>query len=179
MSLHPERWTLTTHSSDSLVTLSAGSGVTAGGVTELLNISSATYSGGRISWSSSSALYMVKRDQMKEFDFHSPEGFHDAIRAYGLPTSIIGLATCWARTAYGLTKLFIINGLTKQGGNLSPCKCVLTASLLNWWLKDRREKNSKSLKITTLNHRAGTSYGGKIQGGTCWIHRFVFASANF
>ena len=30
-------------------------------------------------------IYVIKRDQMKGFDFLSPTGFHDAIEAYGLP----------------------------------------------------------------------------------------------
>ncbi|KAF8164064.1 hypothetical protein BJ912DRAFT_1035130 [Pholiota molesta] len=30
-------------------------------------------------------VYAIKRDQMKGFDYLSPDGFYDAIRAYGLP----------------------------------------------------------------------------------------------
>ncbi|KAF8157252.1 hypothetical protein B0H34DRAFT_675560 [Crassisporium funariophilum] len=36
-------------------------------------------------------IYAIKRDQMKGFDYLSPNGFYDAIRAYGLPESIIDL----------------------------------------------------------------------------------------
>ena len=36
-------------------------------------------------------VFALKRDQMKGFDYLSPEGFYDAIRAYGLPESIIDL----------------------------------------------------------------------------------------
>lgn len=36
-------------------------------------------------------VYALKRDQMKGFDYLSPEGFYDAVRAYGLPESIIDL----------------------------------------------------------------------------------------
>jgi hypothetical protein len=36
-------------------------------------------------------VYAIKRDQMKGFDYLSPDGFYDAIKAYGLPHSIITL----------------------------------------------------------------------------------------
>ena len=36
-------------------------------------------------------VYALKRDQMKGFDYLSPEGFYDAVHAYGLPESIIDL----------------------------------------------------------------------------------------
>ncbi|KAK0461552.1 hypothetical protein IW261DRAFT_1576679 [Armillaria novae-zelandiae] len=38
-------------------------------------------------------VWCIKRDQMKGFDYLSPQGFHDVIRAYGLPSSIIDLDT--------------------------------------------------------------------------------------
>ena len=34
-------------------------------------------------------VYTIQRDQMKGFDYLSPNGFYDAIRAYGLPDEII------------------------------------------------------------------------------------------
>jgi hypothetical protein len=37
-------------------------------------------------------IYAVKRDQMKGFDYLAPEGFYDAVLAYGLPQSTMGLA---------------------------------------------------------------------------------------
>lgn len=36
-------------------------------------------------------VYCIKRDQLKGFDYLAPQGFQDAIRAYGLPESIIHL----------------------------------------------------------------------------------------
>jgi len=36
-------------------------------------------------------VFALKRDQMKGFNYLSPEGFYDAVRAYGLPESIIDL----------------------------------------------------------------------------------------
>ncbi|KAK0436140.1 hypothetical protein EV421DRAFT_1662747, partial [Armillaria borealis] len=38
-------------------------------------------------------VWCIKRDQMKRFDYLSLQGFHDAIRAYGLPSDIIKLDT--------------------------------------------------------------------------------------
>ena len=55
-------------------------------------------------------IWAVKRDQMKGFDYLSPEGFYDAVRAYGLPETVIDLdrasqthTRCFIRTAYGIT----------------------------------------------------------------------------
>ena len=36
-------------------------------------------------------VYALKRDQMKGFDYLAPEGFHDTVRSYGLPQSIIDI----------------------------------------------------------------------------------------
>jgi hypothetical protein len=36
-------------------------------------------------------VFAIKRDQMKGFDYLSPEGFYDAIHAYGLSETIIDL----------------------------------------------------------------------------------------
>ncbi len=54
-------------------------------------------------------VYAIKRDQMKGFDYLSPDGFYDAINAYGLPSEIIDLdrasqtkTRCFIRTAYGI-----------------------------------------------------------------------------
>ena len=48
-------------------------------------------------------VYALKRDQMKGFDYLSPDGFYDAVRAYGLPRSIIDLD----RAAQFQTRCFI------------------------------------------------------------------------
>jgi hypothetical protein len=49
-----------------------------------------------------------------------PQGFYDAINAYGLPSSIIDLdfssqenVPYRVKTAYGFTDNFIVNGITK------------------------------------------------------------------
>ena len=76
-------------------------------------------------------VYVIKRDQMKGFDYLSPEGFYDAIRAYGLPEAIIDLdrasqteTCCFIRTAYSNTDPITISGVNKQGGPASPLKSV-------------------------------------------------------
>src|SRR6266699_5645148 len=69
-----------------------------------------------------------------------PQGFYDAIIAYGLPTSIIDLdrssqdhVPYRVKTAYSFTEPFLVDGVTKQGGSLSPLKCTLTTS---HWISD-------------------------------------------
>ena len=48
-------------------------------------------------------VYALKRDQMKGFDYLAPEGFHDAVRSYGLPQSIIDID----KATHKNTKCFI------------------------------------------------------------------------
>lgn len=66
------------------------------------------------------AMYAIKRDQMKGFNYLSPDGFYDAIHAYGLPLSIIDLDRAaqtntqyFIRTAYGVTNPLTVSGVTK------------------------------------------------------------------
>jgi len=75
---------------------------------------------------------------MKGFDCLEPEGFYDAVQAYGLPDAIINFdqsvqtdVPYQVKTAFGLTDMFSISGVTKQGGPLSPLKSTLTTSLGN------------------------------------------------
>jgi hypothetical protein len=111
-------------------------------------------------WSSrhSQPLYMLKRDQMKGFDYLSPQGFYDALTAYGLPQSIAALdrslqeaVTCQIRTAYGLAGPITLDGVTKQGGPLSPLKSTLTTSMGHRYLQDVATASSNLLTITTAN----------------------------
>ena len=74
-----------------------------------------------------------------------PQGFYDAIGAYGLPHAIIDLdrssqdnVPYRIKAAYGFTDSFIVNGITKQGGSLSPLKCTLTTSMCNRWIADHK-----------------------------------------
>ncbi|KAJ3963718.1 hypothetical protein EV361DRAFT_813095, partial [Lentinula raphanica] len=94
------------------------------------------------SWSSrtKTPIYALRRDQAKGFDRLEPEGFYDAIQAYGLPDSLIAFdksaqahVPYRVKTAFGLTDPFIVSGVSKQGGPLSPLKSVLTTSLGNHW----------------------------------------------
>lgn len=101
-------------------------------------------------------VWCIKRDQMKGFDYLSPQGFHDAIRAYGLPYDIIKLDTaaqsrvsCTIRTAYGMTTPIVIDGVTKQGGPLSPLKSTMTTSLGHRWLDDLASESEHTLVLRT------------------------------
>ncbi|GJE97002.1 hypothetical protein PsYK624_132120 [Phanerochaete sordida] len=88
-------------------------------------------------------IYILRRDQKKGFDRLEPEGFYDAVAAYGLPSALIDLdrsaqadVPYQVKTAYGLTRTFSVTGVTKQGGSFSPLKSTLTTSMCNHWLHD-------------------------------------------
>ena len=88
-------------------------------------------------------VYALQRDQMKGFDYLAPQGFYDALEAYGLPTSIADLdraaqnnTNVFVRTAFGTASPIVVNAVTKQGGPASPLKSVLTTSLGHRYLDD-------------------------------------------
>ncbi|KAJ6607833.1 hypothetical protein B0H10DRAFT_1817044 [Mycena sp. CBHHK59/15] len=101
-------------------------------------------------------VYAIKRDQMKGFNYLSPKGMYDAVRAYGLPHEIIDIdresqtnVKCFVRTAYGNTEPITISGVNKQGGPMSPLKLTLTTSLGHHYLNDLLSTNPDTLIITT------------------------------
>ena len=104
-------------------------------------------------------VYALKRDQMKGFDYLAPEGFYDAITAYGLPREIIEIdkaaqtnTKVFIRTAHGLTEPIIVSGVAKQGGPISPLKSTLTTSLGHRLLDDVASETAGALTITTASH---------------------------
>jgi len=112
-------------------------------------------------WSDShhTPMYALRRDQTKGFDHLEPEGFYDAIKAYGLPPSIIAFnqstqsdVPYQVKTAFGLTDTFRVSGVTKQGGPLSPLKSMLTTSLGNRWAFNCARDDPGSLCITSHHH---------------------------
>lgn len=113
-------------------------------------------------WSTrtSTPVYILRRDQKKGFDHLEPQGFYDAITAYGLPRSLIDFdqsaqsnVPYRVKTAYGFTDSFIISGVTKQGGPMSPLKSTLTTSLGNHWLYDSLSHTGDILTISSLQSR--------------------------
>jgi hypothetical protein len=103
-------------------------------------------------------VYAIQRDQMKGFDYLSPNGFYDAIRAYGLPDEIIKLDTaaqdqvrCFIHTAYGATSPITISGLSKQGGPVSPLKSTFTTSMGHYYLRDCLKTDPDALVISPSN----------------------------
>ena len=101
-------------------------------------------------------VFALKRDQMKGFDYLSPEGFYDAVRAYGLPESIINLdyaaqhqTKCYIQTTYGVTDLIVVSGLYKQGGAASPLKSTFTTSLGHYFLNDLLSADPDALVVMT------------------------------
>ena len=101
-------------------------------------------------------VYAIKRDQMKGFDYLSPDGIYDAIKAYGLPSAIIDLdrasqtdTRCFIKTAYGITDPITISGVNKQGGPASPLKSVFTTSLGSYYLQDLLLDDKDALIISS------------------------------
>ncbi|KAJ6521363.1 hypothetical protein DFH09DRAFT_1331236 [Mycena vulgaris] len=101
-------------------------------------------------------VYALKRDQMKGFNYLSPQGMYDAMEAYGLPPAIIDLdctaqtdTKCFIHTAHGITEPITITGVTKQGGSLSPIKSTLTTSLRHHYLNDLMSSDPDALIITS------------------------------
>ncbi|KAF9028044.1 hypothetical protein BDZ89DRAFT_1066395, partial [Hymenopellis radicata] len=102
---------------------------------------------------------MLRRDQAKGFDRLEPEGFYDAIQAYGLPASIVDFdrsaqadVPYRVKTFYGFTSRFVVSGVTKQGGPLSPLKCTLTSSLGNHWLADTLRESADIVTVRTVQN---------------------------
>ena len=96
---------------------------------------------------------------MKGFDYLAPEGFYDAVTAYGLPRAIIDLdkaaqtnTKVFIHTAHGLMEPIIVSGVAKQGGPISPLKSTLTTSLGHRLLDDVASETAGALTITTSTH---------------------------
>jgi hypothetical protein len=73
---------------------------------------------------------------MKAFNYLAPSGFYNALKAYRFPDVFSDLdragqkqTKAYICTTYGITGPIIVDGLTKQGGPLSPVKSTLTTSL--------------------------------------------------
>ncbi|KAL7277685.1 hypothetical protein ACG7TL_008617 [Trametes sanguinea] len=105
-------------------------------------------------------LFVLRRDQRKGFDRLEPEGFYDAVRAYGLPPTLIDLdrsaqdsVPYQVKTAHGLTQPFVLSGITQQGGPFSPLKSTLTTSMVTYWLEDLSPPDGL-LHISTYQSRA-------------------------
>ena len=105
-------------------------------------------------------IYALQRDQMKGFDYLAPQGFYDAIEAYGLPRTIADLdraaqshTKVYVRTAFGIAGPIVVNAVTKQGGPASPLKSTLTTSLGHRYLDDLAAKENGTLVMETGNVR--------------------------
>src|SRR6267378_6651616 len=93
---------------------------------------------------------------MKGFDYLAPQGFYDAIDAYGLPRTIADLdkaaqsnTKVYVRMAFGIAGQIIVNAVTKQGGPASPSKSMLTTSLGHRYLDDMATNNNGTLIMET------------------------------
>jgi hypothetical protein len=102
---------------------------------------------------------------MKGFDYLTPSGFYEALKAYGFPDAICDLdkaaqmqAKAFIRTAYGVTGPIVIDGLTKQGRPLSPIKSTLTTSLGHRYLEDLTSTDQGALGMTSKANKANYFY---------------------
>ena len=102
---------------------------------------------------------------MKGFDYLAPSGFYDALRAYRFPDAIIDpdkaaqkQTKAYIHTAYGIMSPIIIEGLTKQGGPLSPVKSTLTTSLGHWYLDNMASSDSGALGMSTKAQKANNNH---------------------
>ena len=80
---------------------------------------------------------------MKGFDYLAPQGFYDAYTAYSLPQTIADLdhaaqlsTRCFPWTTFSIADPIIADGVTKQGGPMSPFKATITTSLGHRYLDD-------------------------------------------
>lgn len=107
-------------------------------------------------------IFLLKRDQMKGFDYLSPHGFYDACEAYGLPLSICdldraaqSLIKCLPRTAFGIASSIVVDGVTKQGGPISPFKSTITTSLGHRYLDDIASHDPDAVVIESTSNSIG------------------------
>ncbi|KAF5374645.1 hypothetical protein D9615_009023 [Tricholomella constricta] len=107
-------------------------------------------------------VYLLKRDQMKGFDYLAPDGFYDACKAYGLPDAICDLdraaqssIRCFPRTAFGIAEPIVVEGVTKQGGPMSPFKATMTTSLGHRYLTDLAANDPDCIVISSTSHARG------------------------
>ena len=105
-------------------------------------------------------IYALQRDQMKGFDYLAPSGFYDALKAYRFSDAISDLdkaaqkqTKAFIRTAYGITGPIVVDGLTKQGGPLSPIKSTFTTSLGHRYLDDLASSDPGAFVMTTKAHK--------------------------
>ncbi|KAF8219647.1 hypothetical protein L208DRAFT_1338804, partial [Tricholoma matsutake] len=103
-------------------------------------------------------LYLLKRDQMKGFDYLSPQGFYYACTTYGLPPAIADLdcaaqssTCCFPWMAFGIADPIVVEGITKQGGPMSPFKATITTSLGHCYFDDLASSDPDCVIIQSMS----------------------------
>jgi hypothetical protein len=69
-------------------------------------------------------LYALRRDQQKGFDRLSPEGFYDAVHAYGLPEQLIQLDIFLPRLMFRTPLRLRMGSLTLSLSLASPSRAA-------------------------------------------------------
>ncbi|KAG6884273.1 hypothetical protein C0993_012612 [Termitomyces sp. T159_Od127] len=123
-----------------------------------------SFLGGLKTWSKQNRmeLYLLKRDQMKGFDYLLLNGFYNACEAYSFPSSICNLnraaqlqTRCFPQMAFGIAEPIIVEGVTKQGGLISPFKSTLTTSLGHCYLNIARCDPNAVVISSSISNRIG------------------------
>ncbi|KAF8057048.1 hypothetical protein FPV67DRAFT_1456580 [Lyophyllum atratum] len=101
-------------------------------------------------WSarSKTPIYLLKRDQIKGFDYLSRDGFYDACEVANWG-SMLSKDCVW-----GIAEPIIVEGVTKQGGSLSPLKSTMTTSLGHNFLDDLASNDPDCITISSAMHRS-------------------------
>ena len=107
-------------------------------------------------------VYVLQHDQMKGFNYLLLSGFYDTMKAYGFPDSVRKLdeaaqtqTKAFVHMAFGVTGPIIVDGLTKQGGPLSPIKSTLTTSLGHRYLGGLAKNDPGTLVLKSKSHKSG------------------------
>jgi hypothetical protein len=103
-------------------------------------------------------LYLLKQDQIKGFDYLSLQGFYDACAVNGLPSAIADL-DCAAQSltqyfpqmVFGIADPIVVEGVTKQGGPMSPFMATITTSLRHWYLDDLASSDPECVVIQSMS----------------------------
>ena len=110
-------------------------------------------------------IYTLQCDQMKGFNYLLPSGFYDTMKGYGFPDSIRKLdeaaqtqTKAFIHTAFGTTGPIIIDGLTKQGGPLSPIQSTQTTSLGHLYLNDLAKDDPSTLILKSKSQKLGNPH---------------------
>jgi hypothetical protein len=110
------------------------------------------------------AVYAIKRDHTKGFDFLHASAFFDALDFYGINPAVKAFEeartssiTLRVKSQDGIaTRVVTTHGQTKQGDATSPIKYTLSMGMLTHWLEqDKVLPSNDIVRIGTVNGHIG------------------------